>query len=66
MREIDEIFTPAQQEQVISQALHTHLVIKGRLVDTGSKLWIRKEITQPELAKREALAQEFFRLISRP
>ncbi len=62
LKEIRNEFTPAVVEHVASSALFSHDVSRGTLAGSG-KTWIKKEMLDPEVAKIELLAQEFFRLI---
>ncbi len=50
------------QDPVNSSAKHTHAVQKGTLRNDPTKKWIVKKVLDPNQAKREVLAQEFFRL----
>lgn len=55
-------FTLAPMVYVESDALASHTVLRGTLAGS-SKSWINKEMTDPQIARIELLAQEFFRLI---
>lgn len=55
-------FISAEVSSVNSDSAFSHVVSRGVLLGS-QKLWVKKEMRSPNIAKIEILAQEFFRLI---
>lgn len=63
MQPIDiRLFKPSSQGLKLKSNF-THKVERGELHTDPGKIWFKKEVNDPAEAKREVLAQEFFRLL---